>query len=157
MIHDADQIMPRLWLGNFNSSQDTKFIRNNKIGVIINCTKDLPFLKLDYVHKYRVPVNDDLRRTEITNMARLLDNILPIIEYHYQKQTPILIHCAAGIQRSAIITLCFICIHTMCDPKTALNRIVSKRPYVFKPYMNFAQSFRMYFGEDAYQLLIRQN
>ena len=42
--NDADEIIPRLWLGNINASQDNDFIQREGIDVIFNCTKDLPFL-----------------------------------------------------------------------------------------------------------------
>ena len=51
-VDDAHQIIPRLWLGNFNSSQDVNFLNRNRVSVVVNCTKDLPFLKLPGVFKY---------------------------------------------------------------------------------------------------------
>ena len=154
MTHDADQIIPRLWLGNYNSSQDINFITQNRITVIINCTKDLPFLSLNGVYKYRIPVNDNLQMTEIVAMTKWLGLILPIIEEHYQNGRAILIHCAAGMQRSAIVVLSFLYGHYSLPPKIALYKLRIKRPIVFLPFMNFGTSFRLYFGEAAYQGLI---
>ena len=153
-MNDADQIIPRLWLGNFNSSQDINFIKKNHITVIINCTKDLPFLNLNGIYKYRVPVHDNLQKEEIISMTKWIGKILPIIEEHYKNGRSILIHCAAGMQRSAMIVLSFLYSHYEFDPKTALIKIRIKRPIVFLPYMNFGLSFRMYFGEKAYAGLI---
>ena len=153
--NDADQIIPHMWLGNFRSSQNIDFIRNNHITVIINCTKDLPFLNVNDIYKYRVPVDDNLQKREILSMAQWIGKILPIIEEHYSQGRCILIHCAAGMQRSAIIVLSFLCSHGSIDPKAALVQIRVKRPIVFSPFMNFGTSFRLCFGERAYAGLVR--
>ena len=39
------------------------------------------------------------------DMAKYLEKIDPIIRQHYMSGRTILIHCAAGVQRSAIVTL----------------------------------------------------
>lgn len=152
--NDADQIIPRLWLGNFNSSQDKEFIKKNRITVIINCTKDLPFLQINGVYKYRIPIHDNLQKEEIVAMTHWIGRILPIIENHYQKGKSILIHCAAGMQRSAIIVLCYLCRYRISDPKIALIELRDKRPIVFYPYINFIVSFRLFFGEKLFKKLI---
>jgi protein-tyrosine phosphatase len=154
MSHDADQIIPQLWLGNFNSSQNIDFIRRNQISVIVNCTKDLPFLYIDGIYKYRIPVHDNLQSDEIISMTKWIRKILPIIKEHYQNGRSILIHCAAGMQRSAIVVLSFLYTYFSVDPKTALIKIRVKRPIAFMPYMNFGQSFKMSFGENAYNVLV---
>lgn len=155
MSSDANQIVPRLWLGNFNSSQNMSFIKNNHITVIVNCTKDLPFLDIGGVYKYRIPVHDNLEKEEIYAMYKWLDNILPILINHYRNGRTILVHCAAGMQRSAIVVLSFIYANFMCDPKTALYTVRNARPIVFQPYMNFSNSFKMYFGDKAYNQLVK--
>lgn len=154
-IHHVDQIIPRLWLGNYVSSQNTDFIKRNRITVIINCTKDLPFVNLGGIYKYRVPINDNLEKREIITMAKWFDKILPIIDQHYRGGQTILVHCAAGMQRSAITVLAYLCRYHGYRPKQALSIIRRKRPIVFLPFMNFAMSFRLYFGEAMYQDLIR--
>lgn len=153
MFNDADQIIPRIWLGNFDSSQNIDFIRNNRITVIINCTKDLPFLDISGIYKYRVPVHDNLEREEILSMVILIDKILPIIDEHFRSGKVILIHCAAGMQRSAIIVLSYLYNYHYHDAREALVRIKTIRPIAFTPYMNFSQSFRLCFGETAYLYL----
>uniref|UniRef100_A0A6C0BN61 Tyrosine specific protein phosphatases domain-containing protein n=1 Tax=viral metagenome TaxID=1070528 RepID=A0A6C0BN61_9ZZZZ len=162
MFHDVDLLIPRVWLGNFNSSQNLSFLKRNQINVIVNCTKDLPFLTYtspnpsggNDVYRYRVPVDDNLQPTEMVAMSKYLNKIIPILEKHYQAGHKIMIHCAAGIQRSAIVALSFLCVHFQCNPKTALSLMRTQRPLVFLPMMNFALSFRLSFGDNLYQLLV---
>ena len=146
---NANQIIPRLWLGNFASSQDTNFIKQNNITVIINCTKDLKFLKHPGIYKYRVPVHDNLEKDEIISMISWIAKILPIIDFHYQKNKVILIHCAAGMQRSAIVMLSYLYVYQTNDAGLALHLIKSRRPIAFTPYMNFKYSFCKKFGHSA--------
>ena len=153
MVNHADQITPRLWLGDFQSSQDVNFIKGHRITVVINCTKDLPFLKLPGVYKYRVPVNDNLQPSEIQAMTGWLDQILPLIDHHYQLGRIILIHCAAGMQRSAIVMLSYLYQYHTHDAGQALLTVKSRRPIAFTPYMNFKRSFGDRFGDKAGQQL----
>ena len=57
--NNADEILPKLWLGNAKSSMDENFIRSKNITVVFNCTKNLPFSPIIPI-KYRVPVDDNL-------------------------------------------------------------------------------------------------
>lgn len=154
MFHDANQIIPRLWLGNFESSQNFEFITDKDIDVVINCTKDLPFLPVTNVYKYRVPVNDNLEDSEIVAMGHFLEHIVPVIDKHYRNGHKILVHCAAGIQRSAIVVLCFLCKKYRCHPQKAFHLIKRRRPIAFSPFMNFSHSFRLYFGDQMYGRLV---
>jgi hypothetical protein len=150
---NANLIIPRLWLGNYESSQDKNFIMRNRITVIINCSKDLPFVKLNGILKYRVPVHDNLDPFEINSMTKWIKKILPIIHYHYQQGRSILVHCAAGMQRSAIVVLSYLHQYHINDPAEALMKVKSKRVIAFMPYMNFKHSFCQHFGYDACQQL----
>ena len=149
MSDNANLIIPRLWLGNFESSQNLDFLKKNRITVIVNCSKDLPFLELPGVYKYRVPVHDNLKQEEIIAMIGWIQKIVPLLDEHYQKGRSILIHCAAGMQRSAIVMLSYLYqYHTKSAPR-AYNIIKLKRPIAFTPSMNFRNSFCSYYGKSA--------
>ena len=97
---DAHEIIPRLWLGNFKASMNEEFIRKNNIQVVFNCTKNLAFSPIIPI-KYRVPVDDNLEEEEIRNMELWSSEITFKIIAEYRKGYPILVHCMAGMQRSA--------------------------------------------------------
>ena len=63
----ANEVLPRLWLGDYHASQDETFLRGNHIDVVFNCTKDLPFSPLQNLVFYRVPLDDNLEEVEIRN------------------------------------------------------------------------------------------
>ena len=64
----ANMIIPRIWVGNYNAAKDPVFMQSNNITVVVNATKDLPFLNITTTTKYRVPVDDNLEEEEIRNM-----------------------------------------------------------------------------------------
>jgi protein tyrosine phosphatase len=143
----ATQIMPGLWLGNIYDAHNRQFLRRNRINVIVNCTRDLPFIKMANIHKYRVPVHDNLKPGEIRSMSALIPNVLPVIRHHHLTGDHILIHCAAGVQRSAIITLSYLYKYYIRNPAKAYRYLRQRRAIVFWPSMNFRQSFVANFGE----------
>ena len=84
MFGNVTKIIDGLWLGNYQISQNKNFIKQNNISVIINCTKDLPFLTgvKEIKYMYRIPIDDNLQNSEIYEMSKFLTIILPIINSH---------------------------------------------------------------------------
>lgn len=144
-MNDADLIIPRLWLGNADSAKNRAAIVQRGINVIVNCTKDIPFAAIPEVpYRYRVKIDDDLSQKEIGNMSRALRAVLPIIHFHWLRGDTILIHCAMGIQRSAIVTMAYLCQYHGFTPHEAYTRITSRRPIAFRPAINFRSSLETY-------------
>lgn len=142
----ADEIIPKLWVGDVESSQDIEFLTKNNIQVVINCTKDLPFTEHPIVkYRYRLPVDDNLREAEFNNMANFIGEIVKIINGYYQKGYRILIHCYAGIQRSAFVFLIYHVQFHSRDYQKTLKLLKSKRPIVFTPIINFSPVIKRYF------------
>ena len=44
LYNDVDEIVPNLWLGNADSALNVDFLLKNDINVIVNCTKNKPFV-----------------------------------------------------------------------------------------------------------------
>jgi protein-tyrosine phosphatase len=140
-MNDADQIIPHLWLGNASAANNRSAIESHGINVIINCTKDIPFAPIPSIeYKYRVRIDDDLSSKEINNMARALPQILPIIHRHWMAGDRILVHCAMGAQRSAIVVLAYLYRCHGYSISEAYMHIKKRRPIAFFPSMNFRAS-----------------
>lgn len=167
---NADLIIPNLWLGSFRAALDTKFLIDNKINVIINCTENIPFIyevdKNNYedIEFIRIPVNDSLLEKDLLLMQDYFKIILPYLykKYTNEKKT-ILIHCREGKQRSAIITAAFlknlsdsheinIIEQTSLNLSSQFNSIISyiltKRPQAFTYgfRINFKKTYKRYFN-----------
>lgn len=155
------KIIENLWLGNINDSQNESFIKTNNINVVVNCTKDIPFVPV--VHfKYRIPVNDDLQDKSFQEMYAAITHIIPVLIEHVNRGDRILIHCFAGMQRSAIVTLALLTAITYKEvfknvkPDQNMlqkyctnlrNYMSEQRPIVFTPGMNFQSSYTLWLND----------
>jgi hypothetical protein len=136
---NANEIISRLWLGNSKSSQDQEFLRKHNITVVFNCTKNLAFSPIVPI-KYRVPVDDNLKEEEIRNMELWSGEIAFRIIKHYMNGETILVHCAAGMQRSAASVAFMLISYLRMRGSEAIEYIKERRPIAFYPRANFGRS-----------------
>ena len=148
--NNADLIIPGLWLGNSKASMDEKFLRENNITVIFNCTKDLPFHS--YIRKrYRVPIDDNLRHEEIRNLDLWsFETIYKLTKEH--KNGSVLVHCYAGMQRSAAVVAMFLIANYNMKKDEVVEYIRSKRKIAFYPFINFERAIESF--EQNYEKII---
>ena len=150
--NNADEIMPRLWLGNVRASQDEDFIQRENIDVIFNCSKDLPFL-FSIPKQYRVPVDDNLQEEEIRNIELWSPEIAPKLLTLYNKGHTILVHCYAGMQRSAACVAILLIALKHMKAEDAMNYIRSRRPVAFQPRANFGRAIA-FFERDFFTRIL---
>ena len=147
---DAHEILPRLWLGNIKAAMNEDFIKRENILVVFNCTKNLPFSPSIPV-KYRVPVDDNLQEEEIRNMELWSAEIAYKIMAEYQQGRTVLVHCAAGKQRSAASIAFMLIAYLKIRGLDAMKMIKERRPVAFLPRANFGRSIdyfdRKFHGE----------
>jgi protein-tyrosine phosphatase len=154
-IISVNEIVPGLWLGNEEASQSDEFLKKANIGVIVNATKHIPckwkkahFVNVDY---YRVPVNDpgptsDLDQEDNKIMLSHLPHVVKYININLKSNKNVLVHCHAGIQRSAAIVLAYLMAHYYVTGhkkdrlQKSLRHIMQNRPVVF--YEGTVMSFR---------------
>jgi rhodanese-related sulfurtransferase len=136
MSEHAHEIVRGLWLGNRFASQDLEFLNGNKITCVFNCTKDLPFHS-SMTRRYRVPVDDNLQKVEINNLARWAPEIVFKIIHELKQGNNVLVHCAAGMQRSAAAVAMTLIAAFRMPKDHAMRYIRTKRPVAFFPAANF--------------------
>lgn len=152
----ANEILPGLWLGNAQASQDILFLNQKKIDAVFNCTKNLPFVH-SVKRKYRLPVDDNLQDEEIRNMELMSFEVVHKVIHEY-KQGPILVHCAAGMQRSAAVVAMFLIATKGMKTDEAIRYIRERRPIAFQPGPNFLKAikgFETVFDRDIRALLTK--
>ena len=147
----VNEIAPGLWLGNQAASQSDKFINSKNIDAIVNCTKHIPnkFKGLAYL---RIPVNDPGPASGVMNEdhKKMLENLITALEFidsHIKAGKNVLVHCHAGMQRSATVVIYYL----MCVSKienipagrvsrkklaqikyrSTLSHVLAKRPIVY--------------------------
>ena len=142
-MRNAAQLIPRVWLGNRFASLDEDWLVDNEIDTVFNCTKDLPFHS-SIQNRFRVPVDDNLEAVEINNMTKWSPEIAYKILREYKAGKHILVHCAAGMQRSAAAMVFFLITLTGENSPKLMSMIRKKRPIAFVPSANFRKSIEYY-------------
>jgi rhodanese-related sulfurtransferase len=144
----ASEIIPgRLWLGGIRAALDETFLTKEKITVIFNCSKDIPFIQLPQeMTCYRVPVDDNLQDEEIDNMQKWSPEIVYKLLKEYHEDKNILIHCAAGMQRSAAACIMFLMTLWKQPQQPVFVFMRERRSIVFQPGMNFKKAIDWYEG-----------
>jgi len=120
---------------------DESFLRQNGIETVFNCTKDLPFHS-SMRRRYRVPVDDNLEEEEIRNMELWSFEIIYKLLLEYKQGKTILVHCAAGMQRSAAVVAMFLMVFTGMKHEDAMQYIKERRPIAFYKNANFLKSIQ---------------
>jgi len=140
---DAHEIIPGLWLGNAKASVDEDFIRQQHIQVVFNCTKNLPFSPMIPI-KYRIPVDDNLEEEEIRNLELWSSEIAFKMIAEYKEGKRILVHCMAGMQRSAASVAMMMIAYYKMHATDAMQHIKEKRSIAFYPRANFGRSIEAF-------------
>jgi protein-tyrosine phosphatase len=143
MTEHAHEILPNLWLGNVKASMDEDFIQQKRITVVFNCTKNLPFSPMIPI-KYRIPVDDNLEEEEIRNMELWAGEIALKMIAEYKDGKPILVHCMAGMQRSAAAIAFMLIAYLKIHAPEAMHMIKSTRRIAFHPSANFGRSIQSF-------------
>jgi dual specificity phosphatase 12 len=140
----GDEILPGLWLGSIKAATNGHWLSNHRIQVIFNCTKDIPF-HFSVKRTYRIPVDDNLEMSEIRNLELWSFEIIYKILQEYKTGNPILIHCAAGVQRSAATMAMVLIVLKNMTPEDAITFIRNKRSIAFRPGVNFIDAIQGFY------------
>jgi protein-tyrosine phosphatase len=138
-VPDAHEIVPGIWLGNARASRDAVFLKKNNIEVVFNATKDIPFYP-GIRKQYRIPVDDNLEPAEIRNMTLWSHEIIYHLLKEHNAGHTVLVHCAAGMQRSATIVGMYLIVTRGMTWQQAITYTQGIRPIAFRPNPNFKNS-----------------
>jgi len=138
----AHEILPGIWLGDMMSATDVNFFRKFNIQAVINCTPDVPngIKGVDYL---QIKIDDSLKKFDINKMKEALPVALNFIhKKHDIERKNILIHCHAGMQRSATIVTAYLCKYYNLSLNQSVNYILSKRKVAFHygKHLNFYEA-----------------
>lgn len=140
---NADLIDTNLWLGNRYASVDKDFIIKNNIKLIINCSKNLPFVDLN-VKKYRLPIHDNLSLETNNVILAKINQVNQLINEHLNGNKGVLIHCYAGAQRAATVSSCYLIDKYNFNVKDVIKYVKKKRPIAFTPRANYYSTLLKY-------------
>jgi hypothetical protein len=106
---DASEIIPNLWIGNYRTASNKKFIVNNNIGYIINASKELPnFFQSDNDNMAPKYFNIQLEKNRCyTNLINYFLDSSKFINDGLKQRKAILIYSKNG-SRAAVIAAAFL-------------------------------------------------
>ncbi|KAM8834904.1 uncharacterized protein ACB058_016370 isoform 1-T2 [Synchiropus picturatus] len=126
-------ILPFLYLGNERDAQDLDLLRHLNIGYVVNVTTHLPLYHVKSGLRYkRLPATDNSKQ----NLRQYFEEVFEFIEEAYQSGKGVLVHCQAGVSRSATIVIAYLMKHTLMTMTDAYKYVRSRRPVV-SPNLNF--------------------
>ncbi|KAL6095817.1 dusp10 [Pungitius sinensis] len=127
-------ILPFLYLGNEHDAQDIHPLQRFNIGYVLNVTTHLPLYHYDtgfFVYK-RLPATDSNKQ----NLRQYFEEAFEFIEEAHQAGMGLLIHCQAGVSRSATIVIAYLMKHTWMTMTDAYKFVKTRRP-IISPNLNF--------------------
>lgn len=147
-IKDQHEIVDNLWLGNYNSSQNYLFIKQNNIKLIINLSKQLKFIDIvstqEPLEQYRISMNDNFSEINKNILISHYEDIYEKIDSYISNNEGVLIHCRQGMQRSATLTALYLMKKKNIYSCEAKQIIRNKRFIAFLPFNIFESIFTYY-------------
>ncbi|KAM4615555.1 dual specificity protein phosphatase 16 [Polymixia lowei] len=127
------RILPHLYLGCQRDVLNKDLMQQNDIAYVLNASNTCP--KPDFIpesHFLRVPVNDSF----CEKILPWLDKSVEFIEKAKASNARVLVHCLAGISRSATIAIAYIMKRMDMSLDEAYRFVKEKRPTI-SPNFNF--------------------
>ncbi|XP_061089434.1 uncharacterized protein LOC133123151 [Conger conger] len=127
-------ILPFLFLGNERDARDLELLLRLNVGFVVNVTTHLPLYHLTtgLVRYKRLPATDSSKQ----NLRQYFEEVFEFIEEAHQGGRGVLVHCQAGVSRSATIVIAYLMKHTLMTMTDAYKYVKSRRPVV-SPNLNF--------------------
>ncbi|XP_046876970.1 uncharacterized protein si:dkey-175m17.7 [Hypomesus transpacificus] len=127
-------ILPFLFLGNERDAEDLDLLLRFNIGYVVNVTTHLPLYHLGsgLVRYKRLPATDNSKQ----NLRQYFEEVFEFIEEAHQSGRGVLVHCQAGVSRSATIVIAYLMKHTLMTMTDAYKYVRGRR-LVVSPNLNF--------------------
>ena len=139
-FYPAKQIIPNLWIGSEGDSANPSFFQRHNIRLVVNATASIPFRAPSDVRTYRVPVDDSPDENE--TMLRHFPTAVVLIDEVLNHGHGVLVHCRAGMQRSAALVAAYLMWKRGLTAEQAFEYINKRKPETFWPVPTFEPALR---------------
>lgn len=138
------EIVPGLMIGNRDAALDQAFHEDIRYGMVMNCTPDIPFLQNNFTRYWRVPILDIGEASDVEQLAIFLPTLVKQIDKTLKANMTVLVHCAAGRQRSAAVIAAYLMKTQNLTCEKAIAFVQSKKRDTFFPEANFYNALKDY-------------
>jgi protein-tyrosine phosphatase len=135
---EYNMVMKNLYIGSAKS-----ILELTDLGLVVNCTPDYPMSP--YCEKFiRIPVWDS--PSETSHMYTLIQqtSVLENIHKCLLENKKVLVHCAAGIQRSCAVVACYLCKYYGMKTDESIEYIRRYRQVAFSGGSNFYRTIKQF-------------
>ncbi|ESO11570.1 hypothetical protein HELRODRAFT_166577 [Helobdella robusta] len=137
-LNATTRVTPYLFLGSIDSLNKDK-IRQLGVSMVINCAKEIPNVNLPGVEVIKLDI-DDIPSAKIEDY---FDQCSDLIRSVKNRNGHVLVHCAAGVSRSASICLAYLMKHHGMSLRRAYSHLKVKRP-IIRPNVGFFRQLMEY-------------
>ena len=125
MSSKANELLSGLWIGDTDILNSKKFMTDNHIDIILNCTQIFDFPDLD-LQKIRLPFSNDKNSdTDLMLLRQNKDKILSFIHDNISEKN-ILIVCYDGKSISPFLVFLYIAEYSKIDKRSIYNIMLTK-------------------------------
>lgn len=127
-LQNVNYVGGNVFIGNSNAARDYDWLKSEGITHIVNATSEIPNFYSDDFHYLTLGLEDDPSEDLINVLEpsyRYMSNVL-----RYDPHKKILVHCHAGISRSASVVIYYLMRSKNISFGDALNFLREKRPIV---------------------------
>jgi atypical dual specificity phosphatase len=130
------EITPILWIGNYLNGAELVLANPRDFRAVLNVSTEQAYKKAPGIAYLEVPF-DDGHSISVKAFTACMEFLM--FQYETGKKT--LVHCAAGVSRSAAIAAAFMHVSEQMTFDVALNRIKQRRP-IAQPHPDITTSIR---------------
>ena len=123
-------ISGQLFLGNASNAMDTNLLNKLGITAILNCATGSCLTNAEYYDEKIIYHEFDAQDVAGYDMTQHLDEALTFFNKCHAEGRPMLVHCAAGINRSAFIAVYLYMVTTGSKFVDAIRYCFSQRPII---------------------------
>ena len=126
IFNKADRVHPNIWLGSASCAEDNKFLDRENIAVILNMAVECKYLRsVPTARVVRIGIEDG----KLTNVG-VFEKAAEEIHRAVTSGSQILVHCAAGVSRSATAVAAYMMLYEDLGWAQALVEIRKSRPCI---------------------------
>tara|TARA_B100000674_G_C37292336_1_gene668310 strand:- start:99 stop:521 length:423 start_codon:yes stop_codon:yes gene_type:complete len=120
------EILSGLWIADSNILNSKKFMDDNQISIILNCTQIFDFPDIPNIQKIRLPFSNN--KNSDTDLSLIRENKTKILEFIHENidYHNILICCYDGKSISPFIIALYIAEYSNIDKKSIYNILLTK-------------------------------